>query len=345
MGLKIKIGVIGAGKISEVLHVPNIYFSEFSKLVAISDTNKNRLEYFANKFKDMKINFYTDYMDMLEKEELDAVVVAVPNFLHAPVSINALQKGKHVLVEKPMATKSEEALKMIEVAKKKNLILMVNHSQRFFPHHQRAKEVIESGFLGEIRLVKTVFGHSGPENWSPNAKWFFQKNSAMFGALGDLGVHKVDLIRYLTQLEIHECFAVLETLEKQGDVEDVASAILKLSNGGIATLDANWITKGLEENYFVIYGEKGTLKIGQTSPTQIEIYLSKPTGFHGTINLKPLFTNEDPYWKIPIIDHFAKVCLGIEEPIIKPEDGYKAIKIIETLNKSALTRRVVGVME
>ncbi|MEJ5230165.1 MAG: Gfo/Idh/MocA family oxidoreductase [Pseudothermotoga sp.] len=332
---KIGIGVIGAGKISEVLHIPNTLYSEYARLIAISDSNEQRLNFFKEKLKDEKINFYADYTQLLERDDVDAVIVALPNYLHAKVAIDALRKGKHVLVEKPMATNSQEGKEMVRTAEQMQKVLMTNHSQRFFPHHQKAKEIIASGLIGQIRLVKTMFGHSGPENWSPKAAWFFQKDSAMFGALGDLGVHKVDLIRYLTGLEITECTGMIGTLEKQGSVEDIASAVLKLSNGGMATLDANWITKGLEENYFVIYGERGTLKIGQTDPSKIDIYLSKPVTMHGEIVMKPLFTNEDPYWKMPVIDHFAKVCLGLEEPIVKPEDGLIAVKVVEKIFESS----------
>lgn len=332
---KMGIGVIGAGKISEVLHIPNTLYSEYARLVAISDSNEQRLNFFREKLKDEKISFYSDYTHLLERDDIDAVIVALPNYLHAKVAIEALRKGKHVLVEKPMATNSQEGEEMVKTARQVQKVLMTNHSQRFFPHHQKAKDIVASGLIGQIRLVKTMFGHSGPENWSPKAAWFFQKDSAMFGALGDLGVHKVDLIRYLTGLEITECTGMIGTLEKQGTVEDVASAVLKLSNGGIATLDANWITKGLEENYFVIYGEKGTLKIGQTDPSKIDIYLSKPVTMHGEIVMKPLFTNEDPYWKMPVIDHFAKVCLELEEPIVKPEDGLIAVKVVEKIFESS----------
>lgn len=340
---KLKVGIVGAGKIAEVLHVPNTLLSEYAELVAIADPNPQRLEYFKKKLESHRINFYVDYREMFQKESMDAVIVAVPNTLHAEISIAALESGRNVLVEKPMATNSQEALKMIEAAKKSKKVLMVNHSQRFFPHHQRAKEVVQSGILGEIRLVKTMFGHAGPENWSPNAAWFFNKDVAMFGALGDLGVHKVDLIRYITGLDIVQCVGLTATLEKRASVEDVASAVLKLSNSALATLDSNWITKGLEENYFVVYGEKGTMKVGQTDPTRIDIYLDRPFKMHGEIVLKPLFTNEDPYWKMPIIDHFAKVCLGLEEPIVKPEDGYIAVKVVEKIFESYKKGQVVSV--
>ncbi|KAF2957203.1 hypothetical protein AS159_09220 [Thermotoga sp. Ku-13t] len=338
---KVRIGIVGAGKISEVLHIPNTILSEYAELVAIADPNAQRLEQFKRKLENVR--FYENYQQMLEKEDIDAVIVATPNALHAEVSITALEKGKSVLVEKPMATNSQDALKMIEAAKKNKKILMVNHSQRFFPHHIKAKEIVQSGVLGEIRLVKTMFGHAGPENWSPSAAWFFDRNVAMFGALGDLGVHKVDLIRYITGLDIVECTGFIATLEKRASVEDVASAVLKLSNSALATLDSNWVTKGLEENYFVVYGEKGTMKVGQTDPTKIDIYLEKPFRMHGEIVLRPLFTNEDPYWKMPVVDHFAKVCLGLEEPIVKPEDGYIAVKVVEKIFESAKKGQAVKV--
>jgi len=326
---KLKMGIIGAGKIAQVLHAPNIYKSKFAELIAISDVDESRLL----KFKDDYpfIHTYTDYKVMLAKEDLDAVSVCVSNNLHASVSIDALKSGKHVLVEKPMATSSIEAANMIEISKSNNKVLMVDHSQRFFPHHQKAKEIISSGILGEIRVVKAMFGHSGPENWSPTASWFLQKQKSAFGVLADLGIHKIDIIRYVTGLEFNKCVALTKTLEKHADVEDVAVGIFQLSNGALAEITASWATHGLEENYLVIYGSAGTMKVGSVNSTQIDIYLEKPIKFHGKIELKPLFTNEDEYWNLPVIDHFAKVCLGEEKPMVTGEDGLAALKIVEKM--------------
>lgn len=340
---KLKVGMIGAGKIAEVLHIPNLLSSDLAELVAISDPNADRLRYITKKFSLANVKSFTDYRDITNGDFVDAVIVAVPNHLHAVVSIDALEHGKHVLVEKPMATNSIEATKMVECAANAEKILMVNHSQRFFPHNQKAREIIESGMIGEIRLVKAAFGHSGPENWTQNVGWFFDKDKAAFGALGDLGVHKVDLIRYITGLEVKECVALTATLEKNANVEDIANGVMKLSNGALATLDANWITRGLEENYIVVYGENGTLKVGQTDPSKIDLYIAKPIAYHGEIVLKPLFTNEDPYWKLPVVEHFIKVCLGMEQPIVRPEDGLMSIEIIEKFLESSKLQKVVEI--
>ncbi len=337
---KLRMGVIGTGKIAQVLHIPNIINSEYAELIALSNPHEEKMEKIKKLYK-IEVDTYTDYETMLNRDDIDAVVVSTPNVYHAEISIKALSKGKHVLVEKPMATSSSEALRMIETAQDARRVLMVNHSQRFFPHHMKAREILESGILGEVRFVKTMFGHPGPENWSETARWFFEKDRAAFGALGDLGVHKIDLIRYLTNLEIVECVTMINTLEKSGDVEDIASAVLKLSNGALASLNVNWVTRGLEENYIAVYGEYGTIKVGYGSPNRIDIFLAKPVEFHGSIELQPLFTNKDPYWRMPVIDHFAKVVLGLEDPISTPEDGYMAVKVVESLVRSHIEGRVV----
>ncbi len=156
--------------------------------------------------------------------------MCLPNYLHAPVSIDALNAGVHVLCEKPMATSEEEADKMIEAAERNGKKLMIGHNQRFVASHQKAKELIESGAIGKIYSFRTAFGHGGPEGWSADGKdsWFFQKDKAFIGAMGDLGVHKADLIRYLLQDEFVEVGAFVETSAKEGtDVDDNAALILK----------------------------------------------------------------------------------------------------------------------
>ena len=112
--------------------------------------------------------------------------ICTPNVFHAPMAIAALQAGKHVLCEKPMATTIEEAERMNETANASGKILMIGHNQRFVPSHQKAKAMIAQGELGKIYSFRTSFGHSGPEGWSIDGKdsWFFKKNQAVIGAMG-----------------------------------------------------------------------------------------------------------------------------------------------------------------
>src|SRR5207302_6424726 len=123
---------------------------------------------------------YTDYKEMLKNADIDAVIVAGPNSLHAQQSIDALAAGKHVLCEKPMATTREDARAMIDAAKKNKKFLMIGLNQRLMPPHVRAKEILQSGRLGGVLSFRTAFKHPGPEGWSVDAgkSWFFKKGAA-----------------------------------------------------------------------------------------------------------------------------------------------------------------------
>ena len=146
----------------------------------------------------------------MENREIDAVSVCLPNHLHAEVTTAALKAGKHVLCEKPMATTMKDCEAMVATAEMVGKKLVIGHNQLLTPAHKRAKELIDSGLIGEILTFRTTFAHGGPENWSispgPNT-WFFNKEAAVMGAIGDLGVHKIYVIQYLTGQTITETTA------------------------------------------------------------------------------------------------------------------------------------------
>lgn len=193
---KLKIGVIGCGTIAKQRHLLEYASNKEVEIVAVCDIVEKRVEEFATKY---AAKAYTSYEELLANPEIDAVSVCTPNYLHAPISITALNAGKHVLCEKPMATSKHDAEKMIEAAEAAGKKLMIAHNQRFVPAHQKARQMIEKGELGKIYSFRTAFGHGGPEGWSADGadSWFFKKEEAFIGAMGDLGVHKTDLLRFL----------------------------------------------------------------------------------------------------------------------------------------------------
>lgn len=145
---------------------------------------------------------YDSYNELLIDPSIKAVSVCTPNQYHAPISIAALNAGKHVLCEKPIATSVVQAEEMIQTAGKNKRFLMIGHSQRLVSAHIKAKEILMSREIGNILSFRTIFAHKGPESWSADKSkntWFFKKQDAFMGAigdLGDLGVHKADLIRW-----------------------------------------------------------------------------------------------------------------------------------------------------
>ncbi|MFL6562918.1 MAG: Gfo/Idh/MocA family protein, partial [Bacillus sp. (in: firmicutes)] len=263
---KLRVGVIGCGSIAQHRHLPEYKANKNVELVAVCDSNEERAREVAEKF---GAEAYTSFEELLKNAEVDAVSVCTPNYLHAPISIAALNAGVHVLCEKPMATSTEEAEAMIAAAKESGKKLMIGHNQRFVPSHQRARRLIESGEIGKIYSFRTAFGHGGPEGWSVDGKesWFFQKDKAFVGAMGDLGVHKTDLLRYVLGEEIVEVGSFVETSAKDfADVDDNAVCVLKTESGIIGTLAASWAYVSKEDNSTIIYGEKGILRL-EDDPT------------------------------------------------------------------------------
>lgn len=338
---KLKIAVVGCGSIAKYRHLPEYHLNKNAEIVAVVDIVPERAEAMA---KEYGAKAYTDYKEVLKLEEVDAVSVCLPNYLHAPVSIDALNAGKHVLCEKPMATSREEADAMIAAAEANGKKLMIAHNQRFVASHQKAKEIIESGKLGRITSFKTTFGHGGPEGWSIDGatSWFFNKEQAFIGAMGDLGVHKADLMRYLLG-EFTEVGSFIETNAKNfSEVDDNAVCILRTADGVIGTLTASWAyNSGSDDNSTIIYGEKGFLKL-EADPeySLIEQYTNGEVINH---KLSRIQTNEEGGQTTShVINHFVASILEDKQPLITGEEGKKSLEIILGAIESQETKRIVS---
>lgn len=337
---KLKVAVIGCGSIAKYRHLPEYHINNQVEIVAVCDVVEERAEEKAAQY---GAKAFTDYNEVLKLEEVDAISVCLPNYLHAPVTIAALNAGKHVLCEKPMATSKEEAAAMIQAAKANDKKLMIAHNQRFVSSHQKAKEILDSGKLGKIYSFKTTFGHPGPEGWSVDGagSWFFNKEKAFIGAMGDLGVHKADLMRYLLG-EFTEVGAFIETNAKQNtEVDDNAVCILRTENGVIGTLAASWAYVSGGDNSTIIYGEKGTLRL-EADPeySLIEEYRDGSVVYH---KLDKIQTNEDGGQSTShVINHFVESIFQNKEPLITGEEGMKSLEIILAALESQETRQIVS---
>jgi UDP-N-acetylglucosamine 3-dehydrogenase len=339
----LKVGVIGCGSIAKYRHLPEYKLNKNVEIVAVCDIVAERAEKMAEEY---GAKAFSDYKEVLKLEDIDAISVCLPNYLHAPVSIDALNTGKHVICEKPMATSKEEAEAMINAAKRNDKKLMIAHNQRFVASHQKAKEIIESGKLGKIYSFKTTFGHPGPEGWSVDGagSWFFNKEKAFIGAMGDLGVHKADLMRYLLG-EFTEVGAFIETNAKQNtDVDDNAVCILRTESGIIGTLAASWAYMSGGDNSTIIYGEKGTLLL-EADPeySLIEEYRDGSVVYH---KLDKIQTNEEGGQSTShVINHFVDCIVENKEPLINGEEGMKSLKIILAALESKETKQIVSLQK
>ncbi|WP_077601905.1 Gfo/Idh/MocA family protein [Oceanobacillus sojae] len=337
--MRIKVAVIGCGSIATHRHLPEYAANENVEITAVCDVVGERAREAAVKY---QAKAYTDYKTLLKEERIDAVSVCLPNYLHAPVSIDALNAGMHVLCEKPMATSIEEADKMIEAAERNGKKLMIGHNQRFVASHRKAKELIESGAIGNVYSFRTAFGHGGPEGWSADGKesWFFKKDEAFIGAMGDLGVHKADLVRYLLQDEFVEVGAFVETSAKENtDVDDNATLILKSAKGTIGTLAASWAYTAKEDNSTVIYGEKAILRLEDDPAYSLVVQYAN--GETVKYELGAIQSNDEGgQTTTHVINHFVDSIQTDTAPLIDGEEGKKSLAIILGALESVKTKRI-----
>ncbi|MCQ6559800.1 Gfo/Idh/MocA family protein [Paenibacillus mendelii] len=335
---KVKVAVIGCGSISRFRHIPEYADNPNVELVAFVDVVPERSQQYAEKY---GAKAYTDYKQMLELEKPHAVSVNLPNALHAPVAIDVANAGAHVLVEKPMAATEEEALAMIEAAKNNNVFLMVGHNQRLMPPHVKAKEILETGVLGRVLTFRTSFGHPGPEGWSVDGRnsWFFNKEEAVMGAMGDLGVHKSDLIRYLLNDEVSEVGAFIGTLHKDGtEVDDNATCLLRMKSGAIGSLVASWTYYKGEDNSTLLWCENGVMKIGTHPDDQVIVELRN--GSVEKYKVGAISTN-DKQESSGVIDAFIDSIVTGNPPSISGEEGLKSLKVILAAFESQATGQII----
>ena len=325
------IGIIGCGKIAQKRHIPEYTDNPNANLLGFYDLSQARAEALAKLHGGIA---YKSYQELLENNEIDAVSVCTSNVSHAEIAIAALLAGKHVLCEKPMATTLADCEAMVETAKQQGKYLMIGQNQRLTKTHVKAKALISSGLIGEIVTFRTTFGHGGPETWSIDPgknTWFFDKRKAVMGAMADLGIHKTDLIHFLTGQEIVETTARLYTLDKRGadgnliGVDDNAICIYKLEGGAVGTMAVSWTHYGAEDNSTVIYGSKGIMRIYDDPDYSIKVTTKDEEEILYSID--KIQTN-DSQTKSGVIDLFIESLESDKEPEISGEEVLKSMRVV-----------------
>ncbi|GED24421.1 oxidoreductase [Brevibacillus agri] len=343
-----KIGIIGAGGIA-LAHLEAAKREPRAEIVAIADVSR---ETAAEKAEQYGIaHVFTDYEEMLSQAPIDAVIVCVPNYLHAQAAKQALAAGKHLLCEKPMAMNAQQAEDMIEAAKQAGKILMVAQNNRFRSQAQQVKAWLDEGRLGSIYHAKTGWvRRNGIPGWG---SWFTQKELAGGGPLIDIGVHMLDLTLWL--LDHPKPVSVLgQTYAQFGphkrglsewgrreengkfDVEDMAVAMITFENGFSLTLDASWASHIEKENVFLqLYGQEGGVSLGLLEE-KLTLY-HEWGGVTATTELSPTPCNE----RVMLLANFLDAVEGKAQPLCTPEQALYITRLIEAIYQSAQTGEAV----
>jgi len=303
----INVGLIGCGGISHA-HVGGWNsIKDKANVVATADvvpeSAKERAEQIGAK------DFYTNYEALLERDDIAAVDICLPHYLHAEATIKAAEKKKHVLVEKPMALNLEQGREMMQACKENNVILMVGQCLRYAPENEKCKEIIASGKLGKLFLVRDI-----TEGFAGLNPFHFKKDKIGGGGLISAGIHDIDLLRWLIG-EVKQVALFSNSFVRGMEGEDTAVLSMEYQNGAVGFLSFSWAAK-FGGSQFRVHGNQGTLA------KEGGIWLfsdGNPEGLKIETEGGSAFARE--------IDHYVSCIETSKEPLTSGRDAYESLKV------------------
>lgn len=351
----LRAGVIGAGGIVREGHIPALRKSGV-EIVAVCDPNRPRARELAEATGIPHV--LTSHEQLLALDGLDLVTIGTPNVFHAPVAIDALRSGRHVLCEKPIATTSADARRMVAEARKRGLVLGVNQHMRFDPSARVMRDAVAAGSLGDVYLTDVRWAR---QNGIPGyGSWFTRSELAGSGALFDIGVHMLDLGMYLNGFPKVERVrgAVSARLgprriglggwgddpRKRGtfDVDDTAIATLSLEGGAVLRLNVAWASFGPDDERVTLHGTDGG------ADRSVAMHgVKRPLRLYGRgadgaiIETIPALPSGD-HWHAGIAQFVAAV-RGEEELVVRPEEAVEIIRLLERIVASSRAGRELSV--
>ncbi len=327
--MRVRFGLIGCGKITERLALPQLARCPQAEVTALVDSNRPVAERLARRFGVNRHRIWTDWRRMLSEAEVDAVAVNLPTDLHAEVAVAALEAKTHVLVEKPMAVSLVQADAMIQAARRRRRWLMVEQTQRFDPVHEVAYQILRSGRVGRVRELRGRIGHAGPQYWAGTEHtWLIDKRRSGGGALMDIGIHIADLLRWFAGCEVARVLCGAHTLRRRWAVEDHASVLMEFSDGAVGSFEVSWSTRPYEVTTRA-YGDRGTLRtsVGARHPVSLHPCRRRgdpnhPEGPARHPSVRAGSRLGGPY------AYFARCIAQGRQPFISGEEGRASLEVV-----------------
>jgi len=336
--MTLRVAVIGCGKIAERASLPNLVnYKDKAEVKVLCDIDESRARALKDKFSLSGAEIEKNWKKVVKRKDIDVVFVDTPNYLHEEMAVAACKHKKHVLVEKPIAIFTKSADKMARAAAKNGVYLMVEQTQRFDPVHQAAKKVLDSGILGKVHNIRGRIGHAGPEYWSEGkAHWFYDKKKSGGGAMIDIGVHITDLIRWLAGKKVTEVFATIRTIEKDVQVDDNATVLLKFEDGTKGEIECSWTTRPYEVTTSV-YGSKGKMMTSIGTEKPIKVVVAK-TGKGEDPNcileeIYPELESTASGWE-NAVHYFIDCVIDKKKPFVSGEEGRATMAVINAAYES-----------
>jgi predicted dehydrogenase len=334
---KVKVGIIGSQFEADIHAASFQILPEEAEVVAVVSPTPGNAQKLADRYGIPRV--FTDYREMLKQLDIELVTITAPNSLHAQMTIDAANAGKHVLCEKPLCMTLEEADQMIDTCKRQGVLLMYAEELFFTPKYKKAKEMADQGAFGRVYLVKQSEKHFGP-----HSPWFWDVNLSGGGALMDLGCHGIAFCYwFLNRPRIKSVYCQMGTYV-HGDKtrgEDDCLCILEFENNAVGLIEDSWARRGGMDDRIEVFGEGGVtyanLHMGNALPTYSEY------GFGYAVEKAPTTKG----WSYPVFEelwnygfpqemaHFARCVRGTEVPQATGEDGRVVLETIYAAYASA----------
>jgi predicted dehydrogenase len=353
-----KFGLIGAGGIGQV-RAKAFGNTAGCELVAIADTDQARAQAISPSTSTL---VFSDFRKILAHDEIDAIVISTPPQFHEEIAIAAMEAGKHVLCEKPLANSLDACQRIVEASRRTGKTLATGFNHRYFPAVQFVKQALDSGLIGELDHVRSFAGHTGLAEFSQS--WMCDKRVIGGGALMDNGIHIIDLTRYLLG-EIVEVFGFASSgVWKLDNSEDNGCAIMRNAQGKHATLQATWTEWKGYRFYVEAYGSKGMAKAWYAPMFSMAVYMDEPGApRRRKFNFYPGHILQEKFfgWQLTTeqsfreeFSDFVRLCSGKSAPkdqsaqslrIADGFAGFRAVEIANAVYHSSESRKTVRLRE
>jgi predicted dehydrogenase len=322
---KTRVAVIGLGSVAQLVHLPNLVKIKNAEISAVAEVNKSRLNSVADKYEIKKR--YSDYTQLLNNEEIDAVIIATPTHFHKQMAIDCLTAGKDVLVEKPLARNSSEGIEIIECAKKNNKKLMVGMNLRYRPDSMLIRSLIDAGEIGNPFYIKCGW----IRKQSSSEKWFNRREEAGGGVILDLGINLVDLALWLADYPRAISISTKNFFHNSRNLEDTSVSFIRCENLTIS-LEASWSMAEEKDTFFTnVYGTKGS--IGANPFKLIKVLDDEQIDLGSTFAETPTEAFKKSY--LNELKSFIGAIRGLNPVFSSGEEALQLLKIAECMYISA----------
>lgn len=326
--MPVKVGVIGAGGFGTI-HLQGYAKNPNCEVVAIASRTKSHALKAAQEFSVENIYFGEDnWKKMIVSEDLDAISICTPNYLHAPMALEALNNGIHVLCEKPICINQKELEELTQANKKSSLIFMTSFQKRFNPIIPLLKSILDNEVLGRLTLMKYYFSHYGPYiSWKAlsEERWFFDSSMAGGGVLLDLGVHCIDIMRYLIgeYKQINGINSNTSCIEMKD--EDNCNVLFRFQNDTLGMISVSWCN--FPSEVIELYGSNGNLYIDLRSKRPVSF---QPKNLKKNKLIKKAFSmrNYSNNYQDKVINQFINAIITNKQTHPTFEDGRKAVEFV-----------------